>query len=289
LDYNDNTSSLTPAAADVFSITDLQTVNGEKTRYPLDQDFMGEVSGKITYAADSNRGHIISWCHPNQIRTKWESVVSDSHPTQAAVRPWQNRRWELIVNPSPTSGDTIQFPYKVGFDELRIEAGDASAAGATSITDSALANLYADDYFNNWYAYIMAGTGRSSYAKVTDYTGTSGKFDVADWLKASGAAGGIDPAANSGFYVEPVANKHPAGMQFDSVIMSACLAAAEIEFEGLNLDFSPMEKYLQKDLPAAYRIDAGSAPKRLGKMLPGSGRVNVFEHIRNDVTTDNDM
>jgi hypothetical protein len=289
LDYNDDASSLTPAAGDAFSVTDVKTVNGEKTRYPLDQDFMGEYSGKITYAADSNRGHIISWCHPNQIRTKWESVVTDSHPTQAAVRPWRNRRWELIVNPSPTSGDTIEFPYKVGFDELRLEAGIATAAAATSITIGGLANLYADDYFNNWIGYIMAGTGRSSYATIIDYTGTSGKFDVADWLKASGAADGVDPVANSSAYFEPVANKHPAGMQFDSAILSACLAAAETEFEGLQLDYSPMEKYLKKDLPAAYRIDARSAPKKLGKMLPGTGRINVFEHIRNDVTTDNDM
>jgi len=39
----------------------------------------------------------------------------------------------------------------------------------------------------------MAGTGRGSYATITDYTGNSGKFDVADWLKPTGAAGGIDP------------------------------------------------------------------------------------------------
>ncbi|NIT61568.1 MAG: hypothetical protein GWN67_20510, partial [Phycisphaerae bacterium] len=276
LDYDDNTSSLTPTASDSFSITNLQTVNGEKTRYPLSQDFMGDFSGKITYAADSNRGHIINWCHPNLVRTKWESVVSDSHPTHAAVRPWRNRRWELIVDPSPTSGDTVEFPYRVGFDKLQIEAGIATAADSTSITIGGLANFYPDDYFNNWVGHIMAGTGRSSYATITDYTGSTGKFTVADWLKSTGAAGGIDPVANSSAYFEPNSNKHPAGMQFDEVVVSACLAKAETLFEGLQLDYSPMEKYLQKDLPAAYRVDARSAPKRLGKMLSGSRRINVF-------------
>ena len=286
LDYDDNVSDSTPEEDDVYSITDVKTVNGEKTRYPLDQDFMGEISGKITYAADSNRGHIIGWCHPNQIRTMWESTVSDSNPTRAAVRPWRNRRWELIVNPSPTQGDTVQFPYKVGFDALQIEAGIATVAGADSITIDGIKNLYPDDYFNGWTATIMAGTGRSSYAEIEDYTGASGKFDIVgdDWLKSNGKPGGVDPVVNSSAYFEPVANKHPAGMQFDEVIVSACLAKAETIFEGLQLDYSPMQKYLEKDLKAAYRIDAGSAPKRLGRMLPGSGRGGSVSHIRNTVT-----
>jgi len=165
----------------------------------------------------------------------------------------------------------------------------ASGGSDTTLVDSGLANLYPDDYFNGWYAYIISGTGKTSYAKVTDYTSSSGTFTVADWLFANGTAGGVNPAANSVYYVEPVANKHPAGMQFDSIVMSAILAQAETEFEGLQLDYSPMQKYLEKDLPAAHRIDARSAPRRLGKMLPGSGRIYTEEHIRNTVTTDNDI
>ncbi len=156
---------------------------------------------------------------------------------------------------------------------MQIEGGKATAAGATSITIGGLANLYPDDYFNGWVGYISAGTGRGSYATITDYAGTTGAFTVADWLKSTGAAGGIDPAANSGFYVVPVSNKHPAGMQFDMAIVSACLMQAELQFESLQLDYSPSQKYMQRDLPAAYRIDAGSAPKKLGIMLPGGKRV----------------
>ncbi len=289
LDYNDEVSTSTPASGDSYSITDVQTVVGDKARYPLSQDFMGEYTGKITYAADSNRGHIIGWVHENNIRTRRESVVHDSHPTHAAVRPWRNRRWELIVDPSPTTGDTITFPYKVGFDNLRMVVSTATGGGATTLADSALNDLYPDDYFNGWYIYIISGTAKTSYAKVTDYTSSSGTFTVADWLFVDGSAGGQDAASGSVYYVVPITDKHPAGMQFDSTIVSACLATAETEFEGLQLDYSPMEKYLQKDLPAAYRIDARSGPKKLGKMLSGSRRINTFEHIRNDVTTDNDI
>jgi len=273
LDYNGDSSSLTPADGDSYAITDVQTVEGDKRRYPLSQDFMGEVTGRITYAKDSGRGHIIDWDSEGAVRFQGEVSVSGGHPTRAAVRPWGNRRWELIVDPSPTAADTVTFPYKIGFDKLQIEGGKATAADATSITIGALANLYPDDYFVGWIGYISAGTGRGSYAVITDYTGASGKFTVADWLKPTGAAGGIDPAANSGFYAEPVANKHPAGMQFDMTILSACLMQAELQFESLQLEYSPSQKYMQRDLPAAYRIDAGSAPKKLGIMLPGTRRV----------------
>ena len=289
LDYDGNPSSSTPASGDSYSITNLQTAEGDKARYPLSQDFMGDTAGKITYEKDSNRGHIVSWVHENFIRTLREVVVHDSHPTRAAVRPWRDRRWELIVDPSPTQADVLVFPYRVGFDSLQMISDIASGGSDTTLVDSGLANLYPDDYFNGWYAYIISGTGKTSYAKVTDYTSSSGTFTVADWLFANGTAGGVNPAANSVYYVEPVANKHPAGMQFDSIVMSAILAQAETEFEGLQLDYSPMQKYLEKDLPAAHRIDARSAPRRLGKMLPGSGRIYTEEHIRNDVTTSMDF
>jgi len=48
---------------------------------------------------------------------------------------------------------------------------------------------------------------------------------------------------------------------------------AELEFGTLEIDYSPSEKYLKKDLPAAYRTDARSAPKKLGFMQPGLRRV----------------
>lgn len=287
LDYNGNTSSLTPADEDEYSITNLQTIEGDKARYLLPEDF-GTVMGKITYAKDSNRGHIIDWCSETEIRTRREVNVNTGHPYRAAIRAWGSRRWELIVDPSPTSADTVIFPYELGFDDLQIVSGIATAGATTSITIGGLANFYPDDYFNGWVGYITAGTGRGSYATITDYTGSSGKFDVADWLKPTGAAGGIDPTTNSGFYVEPVNNKHPAGRLFDEVILSACLAKAEMNFEDIRAGY--FDKYLKKDLPAAYAIDVRLAPRKLGKLQSGSGpRREMIERVWNDVTTENDM
>lgn len=269
LDYDDVSSSLTPADEDNYSITDVKTVEGDKCRYPLNQNFQGDIAGKITYAAETGRGHMIGWEHEANIRFQREISASTSHVVRAAVRPWRKRRWELIVDPSPTSGDTVIFPYRVGFDNLQLIGGDSSAGAATSITDDDLADLYPDDYFKGWFIYIINGTGRNSYAECSGYTSSSGKFDVADWLAVDGSAGGKDAGSNSIYYAVPEENAHPAGMQFDEAILSACLAKAEMEFDDINQGF--MIKFLQVDLPKAYATDARSAPKSVGPMLPGSG------------------
>lgn len=282
LDYNDNASSLTPADEDDYSITNLKTVEGDKARYFLPEDFQGNVIGKITYAKDSNRGHIIDWAGEGEIRMRREVNVTISHPNRAAVRPYGSRRWELIVNPSPTAADTVIFPYELGFDKLRFESGTATNGAATAVSDSGLANLYPDDFFDNWIATIFSGTGQGATAVVTSYVGADGEFFVTDWLYSDGTAAATNPASGSAYYVEPVNNKHPAGMQFDEAILSACLAKAEMEFEDMNMGY--MNKYLQKDLPAAHAIDIRSSPKKLGRMLSGSAiRRNwrVWEDVTN--------
>jgi len=278
LDYDDNSSSLTPASGDSYSITDVQTVDGDKARYPLNQDFFGEVCGDITYVPDSSRVRIY-WVGEDHIRRLQEVTVLDSYPNMAAVRPWQNRRWELVVNPSPNSADTVTFHYKKGFAAMQAVTGEASAGDATSITCSDIADLYPDNYFNGWTVYIIGGTGRKSYAEVTDYDGGTGAFTVADWLSVDGSAGGTDPDATSEFFVTD-GTRHPAGQQFDEAILSACLAKAELEFEDLQVGY--MQKFLQVDLPRAWDIDARSAPKKLGKMMPG--KREHLERTWNDVT-----
>jgi len=268
LDYDDNVSSLTPAKDDVYSITDVKTIDGDKARYPLSQDFMGEVTGKITYAKSSGRGHIIDWDSEGAVRFQREVTVTTGHPNRAAVRPWRNRRWELIVDPSPTSGDTLIFPYKIGFDKLLLEAGIATAGAATTLTDATRRkDNEINDYFIGWVIHIISGVGKYEYATIDDFVRNTGVF-----LFNSGLSEGSTPTTTSVYYVEPVNNKHPAGIQFDNAILSACLMEAELEFESLQIDYSPSEKYMKKDLPAAYRIDARSAPKKLGVMLPGTRR-----------------
>ena len=121
----------------------------------------------------------------------------------------------------------------------------------------------------------MAGTGRNSYAKVTDYVGATGAFTVADWLSMDGTAAGTNPHATAAYIFVCDGYKHPAGIQFDEAIMSAILAKAEMEFDDISSPIpglSHNEKFYKLDLPAAHAQDARSAPKRLGQMMGGSGR-----------------
>jgi hypothetical protein len=245
-----------------------QVIDSDPARYLLDQTFQGEIAGDITFDAESNACGI-AWTSETDIRRNREIDISTGDaPFVAAVKPYSTkRRWELIVDPSPTNEHTVVFPYKVGFDQLDLIAGTATGGGATSLTDTALIGLYPDDYFNSDVIRIISGTGVTSYATITDYVGSTGVFTVADWLFASGAAGGTNPATSSIYYVEESDNVHPAGMQFDNAIISACLAQAEIEFSDVKRGY--LDKYLANDLPQAHAIDGRSAPRRLGVGRPG--------------------
>lgn len=271
LDYEGEVSTLTPADEDEYSITDVKTVHGDKSRYYLNDDFQGDYSGEITYAKGSNRGHIISWVGEGRIRQDREVSVNTGRPARATVRPSPVRRkWELFIDPSPTAADTVVFPYRVGFDDLQGVIGVSTTSGDTSVTIGGLANLYPINYFKGWYAYCVAGTGIGSYAKITA-SSVAGALTVADWLSLDGTAGGTNPATTAAYMFITDNKKHPAGAQFDDAILSACLACAELEFEGDDLS-GRVEKFLNLDLPEAHRIDRRSAPKRLGPILPGTQR-----------------
>lgn len=176
LDYDGASSSLTPADEDSYSITDVQTVEGDKARYLLSEDF-GSVTGKLTYAKDSNRGHDLEWRSEGFIRERREVTVNTGYPRYAAIRRYRSqRRWEIIVDRSPTATDTILFPYEVGFDQLLMEAGIGDAGGTTYITDAD--RWEPADYFNGWICRIINGTGRGSYATVSDYESRDGSITV---------------------------------------------------------------------------------------------------------------
>ena len=259
-----------------------QVIDSDPSRYLLAQDFQGEYTGEITFAAGSEVCGI-EWVNEAEIRRLREfEVDSNDAPFVAAILPnTTGRRWELIVHPEPTADHTIVFPYKASFDNLSLIAGTASAGGATSITDADMAGLYADDYFNGQTVRIISGTGKTSYAVVTDYTGATGVFTVADWLYQNGSAGGTDPAASSVYVVDDQAT-HPAGLQFDFAILSACRAAVEEEFTDVKRGFT--EKYMNVDLPAAWAIDGRSAPKKLG-VMNGQSRQGVITVVeRGEIT-----
>lgn len=288
LDYEDRASSLTPAAGDSFSITDVKTVAGDLARYWLPDDFQGEVAGDIHYAKDSGIGHLIEWAHESEIRFQREVAVTDSYPMQAAVRPSPaRRRWELFVDPAPNAAKTVEFPYRVGFNSCLAVSGTAFNGSTTALvtTDAHVWKVYPDDYFNGWTIEIVSGTGRKSYAVITDFDsddGSSAVFTVAKWLAADGSSTGASPALNSVYFVTDN-YKHPAGPQFDEAVLSACLAKAELEFEDIKMGYN--EKFYKVDLPMAHLIDARSAPRKLGQMRSGSGR-QVNERIWNTVESD---
>jgi hypothetical protein len=101
-------------------------IDSDSSRYLLAENFGGDVIGKIAYAKDSDRGHIINWCNEGHIRFLKETTVINGYPRKAAIRPYSptssaqssSRRFELIVDPAPIANDTIEFPYRIYFDQL---------------------------------------------------------------------------------------------------------------------------------------------------------------------------
>jgi len=294
LDQYGNAGGTNPAASSTFAITQYETVAGDIARYPLAENFGGEVNGKITYAKDSAHSAFIDWVDEGQIRQVKSVNELSGYPSRAAYRPLEpvgsalastsiTRRFELLLDPKPSTTDTLEFPYTLYFNELDLEAGVATAGAATSISDTD--RTEGDDYFNGWRITIIYGTGKGSNAIVTDYTSTTGKFDVADWLTSAGAAGGTDPAADSVYSVEPANNNHPAGFRFDEAIMAACKYKVEEEDENIDKGFT--QKYTQKALPKAYDTDVRSHPRKLGSMNKGVDLVH--ERTWNDITTEHDV
>jgi len=296
LDQYGNAGGTNPAAGSTFAITQYETVGGDIARYPLAENFGGEVNGKITYTKDSAHSALISWVDEAQIRLSKAVNEISGYPRRAAYRPLEpvgstladtsiTRRFELILDPKPSAVDVLVFPYTLYFDKLDLEAGVATAGASDSISDTS--RTEGDDYFNGWKITIIHGTGKGSNAIVEDYTGASGKFDIVgdDWLTAAGAAGGTDPAADSVYSVEPLNNRHPAGFRFDEVILAACLYKVEEEDEDIQKGFT--DKYLKKNLAKAWDNDSRSHPRTLGSMNKGVDIVH--ERTWTNVTTDNDM
>lgn len=90
---------------------------------------------------------------------------------------------------------------QVNISNLRI-TGTADAADSTSLTDATLEATYdEDDDLNDYWIYILTGTGIGSYAQIDDYTTSGGVIAVLDWLDEYGNAGGTDPDEDSTFAI----------------------------------------------------------------------------------------
>ncbi len=269
LDYLGNSSSLTPAAGDSYSITDVETVAGNKSRYFLPDDF-SEIAGDISYLQNSGIGRI-DWTSKITIRRMQETTQTSSHPRRASVSPILNRKHELRFEPSPTSAKTITFPYRTGYAKVQAISGLASGGSVTTLVDSSFANRYPDDLFNGQFIYTLDGTGSFGYAVVTDYTGTTGTFTVADWLAVGdkSTAAATDPASGTSYYVTN-GIEHTAGLAFDFAVKGAILAEALVEFGITDHDY--MGEYQAVVLPRAHNLDGRQQARTRGKMLPGSLR-----------------
>jgi len=267
-------------------------IDGDGARYLLPEDFGGTVDGKITYAADSAHGTRINWVDEARIRDFRSTSIQSGYPVWAATLPYSptsptivaNRRWEIMFEPRPASIQTVKFPYTMHFNKLQMVGGVATNGAAAAVSDSSLANIYPDDLYKGWRVTVLSGTGKGATAIVTSFVGADGEFFVADWLYSDGTAAAVNPAAGSLYIVQPAANVHPAGFRFDNAIETACKARAQMETGDAGDNW--IQEYRSIALPEAHKLDARSAPRRLGKLYNpvGSYRHEYFD----DVTTDND-
>ena len=96
--------------------------------YVLPPYFAGMITGKPSYAADSNEGVSLSWVDESKIR-KWRENVTDEtgEPFWLAIRimkvdgignPLGSRRWELMTYPKTGDAQTIEFPFELHFSKL---------------------------------------------------------------------------------------------------------------------------------------------------------------------------
>lgn len=273
LNSNGNTGGTTPAATNEYIITKYETVEGDIARYLLPENFGGEVSGKPVYAVGTTHTQHIDWVPESEIRQSRQFGTSLGYPNKAAIRqlepktssPGPTRRYELVLYPDPTQDDVIEFPYPLVFNKLDIESGITTSVTAGSYILADSTREEAEDYFNGWKLSIIGGTGKGQSAVVDNYVAVTGSFTFthAIW----DACFVTVPDTTSVYCVEPVNNLHPAGIKFDQVIKSACLAKAEQMYE--NIQAGHIEEYIQKDLPQARMADARSAMfTKIGKKRP---------------------
>lgn len=233
-------------------------ISTDPARYFLPAFFGGTVDGPISYAASTAVGAHIDWVDEAYIRARRVPNINTGYPLFAAILPYEpttgvlsaTRRWELIVDPSPVAAHVVVFPYTLHFDDMQLVTGGASSGSTTTLVDSG--RTEAADYFNGWVLRIIDGTGKGQTMTVTDFG--AGTFTF--------ATAAVAPDATSVYAVEPAANYHPAGHQFDGAVLDAVRAETEKQFENVLGNY--VEYYRQVALPNAQRLDARSAPRKLG-------------------------
>ena len=266
LNSDGNATGTTPAADDTYAITSVPTDAGDNAKYILPANFSGSADGIIQYAAGSNRSTPIDWCDEAEIRTRRTPSIIGGPPRKAAIVPYQpidetlgqTRLWVLLVDPRPNAVDTVEFPYTLYFDNMKMESGIATAGNDTTLTDST--RTEAADYFVDWTIEIVDGVNVGKSRTVTAYT-AAGQFTFATMT--------TNNTITSQYIVQPPNNLHPAGHQFDDSVEAACLARTEMESQDEHFDDFWTNYYHKKAIPNAFKTDMRSAPRKLGPMLTG--------------------
>lgn len=258
-------------------------INTSATRYKLPADFGGAPAGEIQYSAGTGHASKIYWVDPIFIRDRQAISLNSGHPIYAAIQPYQpaspptlqdSRRWELFVDVTPTTSDVVIFPYEAAFDNMDIRTGSVTSAPDTSSIKDAVYRDERSAALSGQIITIIEGTGKYESATITDNSASTVVF-------AGGLSNGTTSDSTATYTIEPSANLHPAGFEYDEVIMAACLAKAEQKIDDVAAGFYNI--YVQKELPKAYEKNNRQAPKRLGKMSDGL-RLSRVKHSYDSVT-----
>ena len=254
-------------------------IDTDPARYMLPEDFGGANYGELVFNSESGVGPSITWVSEDVILRRRAISLDSGYPIMAAVRPYTpssstgaGRRWELLLYPQPDAAYVILLPYTMYFANLNMATGIATGGVATTLVDSTRKEV--NDYFNGWVLTVIAGTGVGQTATITDYTAATGTFTF------TGLSGGTTPDTTSAYMVLPPMAYHPAGMMFDSIIISACLCELEAQVTEINEGFT--DRFFNVDLPQAKVLDARLKPRRIGNI--GGCKIQPLRHNYNTVT-----
>ena len=136
-------------------------IEGDAARYKLTTPyFNGVVDGRITYKVESDHGVSLGWTSEADLRRMREINDYAGYPQFAAVRPYKDGIYELLLYPTPHTAETVEFPYVISFDLL--DDLDQSQPAGTEFDDAVLAACKAKAEMENedlangpWVAYYQ--------------------------------------------------------------------------------------------------------------------------------------
>jgi len=170
--------------------------------YMLPTTFGGESTGRLTYAAGTNKGTFPAWDNEGDIRRLRANTDSwTGTPYRAAIRKSSTAtRWELVVYPTPEEDYTVLLPYELHFSVL-VAATDVHPAGAhydeaVKAACEAYAEMHGEDILAGQHQYYLQralpaayrrnrrsipkrlGSLRTTQHRITDWRDTVPRPDV---------------------------------------------------------------------------------------------------------------